>query len=56
MSITHFGFPMVIANDWYILPREVDIFQKEILPVILNGNYIDTSEDFEVFDDDDIIV
>ena len=43
-AIFYYGFPIVIKNHFYILPRNKDyIIEKEVLPAVLNAKYIDPS-------------
>jgi hypothetical protein len=49
--LTNFGFPVLFNGQMYLLAREAEI-NKEVLPAILNGQYIDTKNTNSDFQDE----
>ena len=45
-----FGYPIVAQNEFFTLARSGTIINKELLPVILNGKYINTKGESQTID------
>ena len=45
-----YGYPIVAQNEFYTLARSGTIHNKELLPVILNGRYINTKGESQTVD------